>query len=221
MGRLARSLVAVLTVISVVPDQQAHTLTLTAQYAAPVEDVWQLWADPRQLERWWGPPTYPVATVLDHDLSVGGRVRYVMTGPAGDQHAGWWRLAAVAAPTGLEFDDGFGDPDAPSPSLPVSRTRVTISDVGGGVTRMVLATSFPSAEAMDQLLAMGMREGLTAAVDQTDDLLAGAPRRQRRRRSSCANSAGPVPAATTTTGPRVRRPGPPRYRGWRRRWISA
>jgi uncharacterized protein YndB with AHSA1/START domain len=105
-----------MTVISVVPDQQAHTLTLTAQYAAPVEDVWQLWADPRQLERWWGPPTYP-ATVLDHDLSVGGRVRYVMTGPEGDQHAGWWRIAAVAAPTGLEFDDGFGDPDAPSPSL--------------------------------------------------------------------------------------------------------
>jgi uncharacterized protein YndB with AHSA1/START domain len=100
-----------------------------------------------------------------------------MTGPEGDQHAGWWRIAAVAAPTGLEFDDGFGDPDAPSPSLPVSRTRVTISDVGGGVTRMVLATSFPSAEAMDQLSAMGMREGLTAAVGQTDDLLAGAPQR--------------------------------------------
>jgi uncharacterized protein YndB with AHSA1/START domain len=166
-----------MTVISVVPDQQAHTLTLTAQYAAPVEDVWQLWAAPRQLERWWGPPpTYP-ATVLDHDLRVGGRGRYVMTGPAGDQHAGWWRIAAVAAPTGREFDDGFGDPDAPSPSLPVSRTRVTISDVGGGVTRMVLATSFPSAEAMDQLLAMDMREGLTAAVGQTDDLLAGAPQR--------------------------------------------
>ena len=30
-----------MTVISVVPDQQAHALTLTAQYAAPVEDVWQ------------------------------------------------------------------------------------------------------------------------------------------------------------------------------------
>ena len=40
-----------MTVISVVPDQQAHALTLTAQYAAPVEDVWQLWAAPRQLER--------------------------------------------------------------------------------------------------------------------------------------------------------------------------
>src|SRR5664280_2167358 len=165
-----------MTVISVVHDQQAHTLTLTAQYAAPVEDVWQLWPTRGSWSAGGGRPTYP-ATVLDHDLSVGGRVRSVMTGPKGDQQAGWWRIAAVAAPTGLEFDDGFGDPDAPSPSLPVSRTRVTSSDGGGGVTRMVLATSFPSAEAMDQLSAMGMREGLTAAVGQTDDLLAGAPQR--------------------------------------------
>lgn len=165
-----------MTVTSVVPDQQTHTLTLTAEYAAPVEHVWQLWADPRQLERWWGPPTYP-ATVLEHDLSVGGRVRYVMTGPEGDKHAGWWHLTAVDAPTGLEFDDGFGDPDSPPPGMPVSRIRVTISDVGGGVTRMVLVTSFPSPEAMDQMLAMGMQEGLTLAVGQTDDLLAGAARR--------------------------------------------
>src|SRR5664280_606556 len=87
-----------MTVISVVPDQQAHTLTLTAQYAAPVEDVWQLWADPRQLERWWGTPTHP-ATVLDHDLRVGGRVRYVMTGPEGDQHAGWGRSSTTGSAT--------------------------------------------------------------------------------------------------------------------------
>ena len=162
-----------MTITSVDKDPEGLSMTITVEVDATVERAWQLWADPRQLERWWGPPTYP-ATVLDHDLSVGGRVKYVMTGPEGDEHAGWWRITAVAAPTGLEFDDGFGDPDAPTPDLPVSRTRVTISDVGGGVTRMVLATCFPSAEAMDRLLAMGMQDGLTAAVGQTDDLLAGA-----------------------------------------------
>lgn len=165
-----------MTVTSVVPDQQAHTLTLTAEYAAPVEHVWQLWADPRQLERWWGPPTYP-ATVPEHDLRVGGRIRYVMTGPTGDTFPGWWRITALTPPTGLEFDDGFGDPDAPSAGMPVTSVRVTISDAAGGVTRMVLQSGFPSAEAMEQLIAMGMQEGLTAAVGQTDDLLVGAPQR--------------------------------------------
>ena len=55
---------------------RALTMTITAEFDAPIERVWQLWADPRQLERWWGPPTYP-ATVVDHDLSP-GRQRHLL-----------------------------------------------------------------------------------------------------------------------------------------------
>ena len=35
------------------------TLTITAEFNAPVTRVWELWENPRLLERWWGPPTYP------------------------------------------------------------------------------------------------------------------------------------------------------------------
>ena len=165
-----------MTVTSVVADQQARTLTLTAEYGAPVDDVWQLWADPRKLERWWGPPSYP-ATVHDHDLRADGVVSYAMTGPDGDRFPGWWRLTAVTPPTGLEFEDHFGEPGAPDEGMPVTRTRVTIDDAGGGTTRMVTVGSFPSDEAMAQLLEMGMQDGLAEAVGQTDDLLAGAAQR--------------------------------------------
>ena len=159
-----------MTVKTVVPDHEAQTLTITSEYTASAEQVWQLWADPRKLERWWGPPTYP-ATVQDHDLSVGGQVTYFMTGPEGDKFGGWWRILTVEPPNHLEFDDGFGDPAAP-PTMPITRTRVTISDAGAGVTHMVLVSSFPSAEAMEQLISMGMQEGITGALGQTDALLA-------------------------------------------------
>ena len=53
-------------------DLGTLTLTMTAQFPAPPERVWQVYADPRQLEKVWGPPTYP-ATVVDHDLTPGGR----------------------------------------------------------------------------------------------------------------------------------------------------
>ena len=75
-----------MTVTAVRKDPQTLTMTLEAEFDAVAERVWQLWADPRQLERWWGPPTYP-ATFTRHDLAPGSRVEYHMTGPEGDQLA--------------------------------------------------------------------------------------------------------------------------------------
>jgi uncharacterized protein YndB with AHSA1/START domain len=69
-----------MTVTNVHTDTELLAFSITAEFDASVERVWQLWADPRQLERWSGPPTYP-ATFVAHDLSQGGTVTYYMTGP--------------------------------------------------------------------------------------------------------------------------------------------
>jgi uncharacterized protein YndB with AHSA1/START domain len=160
-----------MSVTSVHKDPAALTMTITAEYAAPIDRVWRLWADPRKLERWWGPPTYP-ATFLDHDLTPGGHVSYFMTGPEGDKPRGWWRILSVDAPHRLEFEDGFAD-DAgqPNPDMPTMIMRVTLDD-SGDATRMVIETSFPSKESMEQLITMGMEEGMSSAVAQIDALLA-------------------------------------------------
>jgi uncharacterized protein YndB with AHSA1/START domain len=50
--------------------------------------------------------------------------------------------------------------------------QVTIESIGAGRTRMSIESGFPSAEAMERLLAMGMQEGLTGAVGQIDAILA-------------------------------------------------
>ncbi|MER7195232.1 SRPBCC family protein [Streptomyces flaveolus] len=160
-----------MTITSLDKDVEHLTLTLVADFTAPVERVWQLWADPRQLERWWGPPTYP-ATVEEHDLTPGGDVTYFMTGPDGDKYRGWWRITSVDAPTSLEFTDGFADQDgAPSTTMPTMAVRVRLSEHGGG-TRMEMRSVFDSAEQMEQLADMGMVEGLRQAVGQMDGLLA-------------------------------------------------
>ena len=49
---------------------------------------------------------------------------------------------------------------------------VRIEQVGHGRTRMSIESVFPSTEAMEQLLGMGMEEGLTQAVGQIDAILA-------------------------------------------------
>jgi uncharacterized protein YndB with AHSA1/START domain len=159
-----------MSVTSLDTDLDTLTLTLIAEFDAPADKVWQLWADPRQLERWWGPPSYP-ATFEDHDLRPGGTATYFMTGPEGEQHRGWWRVTAVDPPKSLEFVDGFADADGkPSAEMPTTSIRMQLVERDGG-TRMELRSMFDSREQMEQMVNMGMAEGLREAVGQMDALL--------------------------------------------------
>jgi uncharacterized protein YndB with AHSA1/START domain len=142
-------------------------MTIAAEFDVPVERVWRLWADPRQLERWWGPPTHP-ATVVEYDLTPGGTVSFFVTGPEGERRSGWWRVVDVDAPRRLEFD--LGDPD-----IPTVRLVVRIEARVGGGARMTIETSFPSDEAMEYLLSIGFDEGMSNAVRQIDDALRALP----------------------------------------------
>ena len=160
-----------MTVTAVRKDPEALTMTLTAEFEATPERVWELWADPRQLERWWGPTTYP-ATFTTHDLAPGSHIEYHMTGPSGDQPHGFWDIVEADPPHRLVFIDGFANDDgSPNDDLPRGEARVTIQSIGAGRTQMSIESHFPSTEAMEQVLAMGMEEGLTEAVGQIDAIL--------------------------------------------------
>lgn len=163
-----------MTVTSLDKDLDNGTLTIVAEYSATVAQVWRLWADPRRLERWWGPPSHP-ATVTEHDFSAGGIVQYFMTGPDGERYHGGWQIMETDEPTRLVFEDYFADDDGTeNTDLPRSRTVVSITDHAGTV-RMTIATHYPSTEAMAQALEMGMEEGIQQALGQTDALLAEQP----------------------------------------------
>jgi uncharacterized protein YndB with AHSA1/START domain len=161
-----------MTVTNVHKDPDALTLTLTAEFDATPERVWDLWADPRKLERWWGPPTYP-ATFTRHDLSPGSHVEYHMTGPTGDQPHGFWDIVEADPPRRLVYVDGFAHADGtPDDTFPRNEGIVTIEPIDTGRSRMSIESHFPSPEALEQMLAMGMQEGLTEAVGQIDAILA-------------------------------------------------
>lgn len=158
--------------VDITKDLENATLVVTSVFPASPERVWRLWADPRQLERWWGPDPYP-ATVVDHDLRPGGHVSYYMTGPEGDQHKGYWRVTEVDPPRHLAFEDGFADDSGdPNDDLPVSRSIVTIEAVDDATTRMTIHSVYDTAAELETVLAMGMEQGIRAAVEQIYGLLA-------------------------------------------------
>ena len=158
-------------VTDITKDLDNRTLTITAEFAAPVQRLWALYADARQLERVWGPPTYP-ATFVDHELAPGGRMNYYMTSPEGEKYCGYWTVTAVDEPNTFEFDDGFCDEQfVANPDLPVSHNTYRFESIDGG-TRATYTGVYESAEALQQVLDMGMEEGATESINQIDDLLA-------------------------------------------------
>ena len=152
-------------------DLDALTLTITAEFAAPVERVWNLYADARQLEQVWGPPGYP-ATFVDHSLTPGSRVTYYMTSPEGEKYGGWWEVTEVDEPRSFSFRDGFADSDLnPVPDMPVSDCVYRFEPTDDG-TSAVYTTTYASAEELQKVLDMGMEEGARLAIDQIDAFLA-------------------------------------------------
>ncbi len=158
-------------ITSVTSDTDALTLTAIGEYPVAVQRLWEAWADPRQLERFWGPPQWP-ATFTRHDLKAGGRSEYHMSGPKGERVSGYWDVDFVQAPRLIELRDGFLGPDGhPDPTQPETRMQLSFEVTTTG-SRFVAVSTFASLEAMQQLLAMGMFEGLQAALAQMDDVLA-------------------------------------------------
>lgn len=162
-------------VTDVTHDLETRTIVITAEFAAPVERIWQIYADPRQLERVFGPPEYP-ATFVNHDLSSGGTAHYYLTSPEGEKYYGWWKVTAVNEPHSFEFEDGFASDDnfTPIDDLPVSQNVYTFEAIDNG-TRAIFSSSYASAEALQKVLDMGVVEGATSAANQIDGLLAASP----------------------------------------------
>ena len=162
-----------MTVISTTKDPENLTLTIVAEFDATPERVWSVWEDPRKLERWWGPPTYP-ATFTRHDFVVGGQSRYFMTGPAGNTSNGWWQMKVIDKPIRIEFANGFaGEDGEPVVDVPPATGIATFEATGDG-TRMTAITQFLDLAQMELMIGMGMAEGMTLAIGQIDLLLTSA-----------------------------------------------
>ena len=134
-------------VTDVTNDAEALTMTLTAEFDAPLSRVWQLYADPRQLEKWWNPPGYPL-TIVDHDLSVGGFVRAFVISPRAEGQ----RVLADhrrGRPRSMAWEDELPRrPGRTQPDITPTSMQLALSERAGGGTVMTVVVAFVDAESM-------------------------------------------------------------------------
>jgi len=158
-------------VTTITKDPAALTMTVVADFAVALDRLWDAYADPRRLERFWGPPTWP-AQFTRHDVAPGGLSRYTMTGPEGEVSHGYWEWLTVDAGRSFEILEGFaletGEPDR---EMPTMRMTFAFAATETG-SRLVTTTYFNNADELARLLEMGMEQGLRQAMEQMDDVLA-------------------------------------------------
>ncbi|MBB1025138.1 MULTISPECIES: SRPBCC family protein [unclassified Dietzia] len=158
-------------VTSVDKDLEELTMTIVADFPVTVRRLWDAYADPRQLERFWGPPQWP-ATFTRHDFCPGGRSEYHMTGPDGTRSGGYWEFLSVVEGVSFEVLDGFTSADGvPDPEMPTMRAVFSFEETDSGA-RLTTTTYFAGLDQLEQLLGMGMEEGTRSAMAQIDDVLA-------------------------------------------------
>lgn len=151
---------------SVTKDAETLTLTVVGDFPVSQQRLWDAFADPRQLERFWGPPFAP-STFTHHDMRVGGRAEYFLTLPEGERWNGSWTFTAVNPIDSFGANDG--EDNAEDESMPAGMTFTFATTPAG--SRLTIVTRFSSVEAMEQTIP-GMEAGLRAAMPQLDALLA-------------------------------------------------
>lgn len=157
-------------ITSVTKSPEDLTMTTVAEFKVPVERLWDAYADPRQLEKFWGPVEWP-ATFTRHDMFPGGRSEYAMQGPDGEVSAGYWDFVSVDRPKSFEVIDGFANEDGSSNTeMPSMRMTFSFEETPEG-SRVTNTTYFASVEQLEQLIEMGMEEGLRSAMSQMDAVI--------------------------------------------------
>ncbi len=139
--------------------------TITRVFHAPARLLFQAYTKCEHIRRWFGPRGWPV-TMCEIDFRVGGRYRFAMTGPSGEQDTPFGGEYLEIIPNEkIVFSNGFELPDA-------GRMVMTVTFAeSGDKTTLTMTTLFDTVAMKTEYLGMGMEEGTNSGFDQLAELM--------------------------------------------------
>lgn len=139
-------------------------------FEAPLSAVWNAWTNVSVLERWWAPAPYKAVTA-SYSFAENGVWHYYMAGPEGDKHWCLNTYRSIEPEVQFTAEDAFCDENQQiNDTLPISMWLVEFK-VEGKETRVTVTATYESATALEQIMAMGMKEGFDMGLNQLEVLL--------------------------------------------------
>jgi uncharacterized protein YndB with AHSA1/START domain len=135
-------------------------VVITRTYDVPARLLFEAWSKPEHLMKWFGPVGWPL-TLCEVDFRKGGRFRFAMTGPSGEQNPPFGGEYLEIVPNRkIVFDNAFEAPGS-------EKMIMTITfDEKGGTTLLTYHTLFASAAMKREYVGMGFAEGAGSGLDQ-------------------------------------------------------
>lgn len=157
-------------------DQRVETgereLVFTRTFDAPRELVFAAYSSCEHLRNWWGPRTWPMEECT-MEFRVGGVWHYCLRGPnEGDESWGRAVFDEIVEPERIVYTDAFSDADGNvNEEMPQTQSIVELTDADGK-TQLTLRATYPSPADLEQVLDMGVVDGMTETLDRLDEHLA-------------------------------------------------
>lgn len=151
-------------------NKDKNTITIKREFAAKRQLVWDCYTKSELLDRWFAPKPLTTKTRF-MDFSEGGHWHYAMVEPNGQEYWGRMDYQTIQPIDNYTSLDGFCDETgALNPELPRSKWNVSFSDLAAH-TLVETVVSYTSSEALQQVIEMGLKEGLTSTLERLDELL--------------------------------------------------
>jgi PhnB protein len=151
-------------------DTANKKMFVTREFSAPLEQVWKAWTESKFLDQWWAPKPFQAKT-KKMEFKDGGEWLYAMEGPGGERHWAKAKYKNIASGKSFEASDAFCDENGVETDFPAMHWK-TAFNANGKVTTVEIEITYPSVEAMEQIIQMGFQEGFVAAHENLDALLA-------------------------------------------------
>ena len=150
-------------------DKETKTVSITKEFDASRDMVWDAYTKPELLDQWWAPgPLTSRTTVMD--FKVGGRRFYAMVSPEGAERWVVQKYTSITPKTNFKLFNAFSDKDE-NLELPGSDWDLSFSEQGGK-TKVSISIYNESLERLERMIEYGFREGTMAQLQNLEELLA-------------------------------------------------
>ncbi len=144
-------------------------LTVKRSFSAPIDLVWRAWTEEELLDQWWAPAPWRSET-KHMDFTEGGTRLYAMVGPEGEKHWGITEYLKINKEQDFTGKDSFCDEEGNiNEQFPVA-TFTNQFEANGASTEVTMITTYPTEKDLQTVMEMGMKEGLTLALDQLEEM---------------------------------------------------